>query len=112
MKVTSLHPITLAVDSHGNAIGGVRTPAVDVPVSTLSGSAPKGTTVLCSLFGSAIPFSSSTLATLYHTKANYMAKYTADLDKAIAAGYILRADRSSLLAQAQIQSGVSELTAS
>ena len=35
-------PPTLALDAHGNVIGGVRTPAVDVPVSTLSGAAPAG----------------------------------------------------------------------
>ena len=42
----------LALDSHGDVIGGVRTPAVDVPVSTLSGAAPEASTVICSFFGS------------------------------------------------------------
>ena len=51
------HPATLALDRYGNVIGGVRTPAVDVPVSTLSGAPPPGASVLCSLFGSTIPFS-------------------------------------------------------
>ena len=36
-KLSSTEPPTLALDAHGNVIGGVRTPAVDVPVSTLSG---------------------------------------------------------------------------
>ena len=35
-------PAALALDAHGNVIGGVRTPAVDVPVSTLSGAPPAG----------------------------------------------------------------------
>ena len=35
--LSSTQPATLALDAHGNVIGGVRTPAVDVPVSTLSG---------------------------------------------------------------------------
>ena len=82
-------------------IGGVRTPAVDVPVSTLSGAAPPGTSVLCSLFGSSTPFSPYELASLYGTKGKYLATYTASLDKAIAGGYILPADRAELLAQAQ-----------
>ena len=43
--------------ANGNVIGGVRTPAVDVPVSTLSGAAPTGASALCSLFGSTTPFS-------------------------------------------------------
>ena len=82
-------------------IGGVRTPAVDVPVSTLSGAAPAGTSEICSLFGSTTPFSPQVLASLYGTKAHYLSKYTADLDHAIASGYLLPAERASLLAQAE-----------
>ena len=100
-KLSSTSPPTLALDSHGNVIGGVRTPAVDVPVSTLSGAAPAGANALCSLFGSAVPFSPSTLTSLYQTKSNYLAAYSASLDKAIKGGYILPADRAALLAQAQ-----------
>jgi hypothetical protein len=82
-------------------IGGVRTPAVDVPVSTLSGSPPPGASVICELFGSATPLSATTLATLYPTKSQYIAEYTRSLDKAINEGYILRADRATMLAQAE-----------
>ena len=100
-KLSSTEPATLALDGHGNVIGGVRTPAVDVPVSTLSGAAPAGASELCALFGSAVPFSPSTLTSLYKTKSNYLSSYTASLDKAIKGGYILPADRASLLAQAE-----------
>ena len=100
-KLSSTKPPTLALDSHGNVIGGVRTPAVDVPVSTLSGAAPAGANKLCALFGSTVPFSPSTLTTLYQTKDKYLAAYTASLDKAIKEGYILPGDRATLLAQAQ-----------
>jgi hypothetical protein len=55
---------------------------------------------LCSLFGSATPLSSATLAALYPTKADYIADYTTSLDRAIRGGYILSADRASLLAAA------------
>jgi hypothetical protein len=100
-RLAKTHPATLALDGHGNVIGGVRTPAVDVPTSALSGAAPKGTSVLCSLFGSSTPFSRYELASLYGSKSRYLAAFTASLDKAIAGGYILAADRASLLAQAQ-----------
>ena len=40
--LTSTDPPALALDAHGNVEGGVRTPAVDVPVSTLSGAPPTG----------------------------------------------------------------------
>ena len=42
--LSSTHPAALALDAHGNVIGGVRTPAVDVPVSTLSGAPAPGPT--------------------------------------------------------------------
>jgi Alpha/beta hydrolase domain len=100
-KLTSLHPTVLAVDSKGNVIGGVRTPAVDVPVSTLTGSVPKGTSTICSLFGQTLPFTTAKLAQLYGTKTHYLKLYTADLNNAIANRYILPADKAELLAQAQ-----------
>ena len=95
------HPDTLVLDDHGNVIGGVRTPAVDVPVSTLSNVAAPHSSVICTLFGSTIPFSASTLASLYGTKANYVTRYTADLDRAIAARYLLPSERAALLAAAR-----------
>jgi hypothetical protein len=100
-RLTSTDPAALALDAHGNVIGGVRTPAVDVPVSTLSGVAPPGSSAICGLFGSTMAFSPQTLASLYSTKAKYLSAYTADLERAIADGYLLPSERASLLAQAQ-----------
>jgi Alpha/beta hydrolase domain len=103
-KLASTEPPTLALDSHGNVIGGVRTPAVDVPISTLTGSAPAGTSTICSLFGTTTLFSSAELTSLYGSQTNYLSKYTADLDKAIASRYLLPSERNELLAQAgQVQ---------
>jgi hypothetical protein len=98
---SSSTPPTLALDAHGNVIGGVRTPAVDVPVSTLTGVPAPGANAICSLFGQTLAFSPSTLVSLYQTKSNYLARYTASLNKAIKGGYVLAADRSALLAQAE-----------
>jgi hypothetical protein len=100
-RLQSQHPAALALDRHGNVVGGVRTPAVDVPLSTLSGSAPAGSSVICGLFGSTTAFPPQELANLYGTRAQYLREYTADLDRAIASGYLLPADRAELLAQAQ-----------
>jgi hypothetical protein len=94
-------PPALALDKYGNVIGGVRSPAVDVPVSTLSGAAPVGSSVICSLFGSSRVFSPSQLLSLYGTKTAYLKEYKASLNKAITMGFILPADRTPLLAQAQ-----------
>jgi Alpha/beta hydrolase domain len=99
--LSSTHPAALALDAHGNVIGGVRTPAVDVPVSTLSGAPAAGANAICGLFGSTVAFTPAQLASLYGTKSNYVAQYTKSLDKAVASGYILSADKAALLAQAE-----------
>ena len=72
-KLSSTHPATLALDAHGNVIGGVRTPAVDVPVSTLSGAPAAGANAICALFGSTVAFTPAQLASLYGTQSNYIA---------------------------------------
>jgi Alpha/beta hydrolase domain len=100
-KLASTSPAKLALDKYGNVIGGVRTPAVDVPVSTLSGSAPPGTSEICSLFGSSTPFPPALLASLYPSTSSYLADYRTSLNRAISEGFILSEDRSALLAQAQ-----------
>jgi hypothetical protein len=100
-RLQSQHPAALALDAHGNVIGGVRTPAVDVPVSTLSGLPPPGATVICSLFGSTVPFTPQKLVGLYGTKAHYLAEYKANLDRAIAAGYLLQSERAGMMTQAE-----------
>ena len=99
--LASQNPVTLARDAQGNVIGGVRTPAVDVPSSSLSGVPPAGASVLCSLFGSTTPFSPSQMAQLYGSKATYLARYEKSLNQAISGGYILPQDRAGLLAQAE-----------
>ncbi len=98
--LASTDPVRLALDAHGNVLGGVRTPAVDVPVATLSGAPPAGSSELCGLFGSTEPFTPQTLSALYGSTGGYVAAYTADLDRAIARGYLLASDRAALLAQA------------
>jgi hypothetical protein len=105
-RLETTHPVALALDGHGNVIGGVRTPAVDVPISTLSGAAPPGASQICSLFGSTTLFDPTRLASLYGDKGRFLAAYKASLDETINGGFILGADRSAVLAQAeQVQFG-------
>ncbi|MDQ1385307.1 MAG: hypothetical protein QOG65_2686, partial [Actinomycetota bacterium] len=92
--------IVIRRDALGNAIGGVRTAANDVPVAALSGAAGDGSSVLCGLFGSTKPFDAATLARLYPNRASYLAKVDRATDKAIASGYVLPADRAAIVAEA------------
>ncbi|THJ75776.1 alpha/beta hydrolase domain-containing protein [Candidatus Frankia alpina] len=87
-------------DADGIALGGIRTPPVDVPVATLSGvPGPKSSTI-CLLLGSTTPFSTTRLAQLYPSHAAYQQRYDADADKTIKAGFVLSDDRAALLAYA------------
>jgi Alpha/beta hydrolase domain len=97
LELADTSPPLLARDSFGNALGGVRTPALDVPVATLSGEPPEGASVLCSLFGSTVPFDGPTLRRLYGEERGYVAAFEAALDATVAAGFILPADRPALL---------------
>jgi len=101
-ELASTDPPRLALDAHGNVVGGVRTPAVDTPVSTLSGAPPAASSELCGLFGSSVPFSAQTLAALYGSPSGYVAAYTTALDRSIARGYLLPAERTTLLATARL----------
>lgn len=94
----------IARDAHGNALGGVRTPAVDAPIAALSGQPSAGGGIVCSLFGSTVPFDKATLASLYPTHADYVKAVTASAQSAVDAGHLLPADQTSIVADAQAAS--------
>lgn len=89
------------LDANGVAKGGIRTPAVDVPVDVLSGMPSPGASVACLLAGSTTPIPPARLAELYSSRADYLAKYAKSTDAAIKAGFVLPADRKAMLADAQ-----------
>ena len=85
-------------DADGIAIGGVRTPVVDVPVDVVSGVPGPNGSLLCLLLGSTKPLPTERLAALYPTRADYVQRYNASADAAIKAGFVLEEDRDALLA--------------
>ena len=87
-----------AVDEHGNPVGGVRSPFVDVPLVRYAAHSTPGP--LCKLVGSETPLSAATLRELYGDADGYMRDFTAALDVTIQDGFLLADDRSSLLALA------------
>jgi len=84
-------------DADGIALGGIRTPPVDVPVSVLSGQPGPDPSVICLLLGSSKPLAKARLAELYSSRDDYEQKFAAAADQAIAAGFVLQADREALL---------------
>jgi Alpha/beta hydrolase domain len=90
----------LARDGRGIALGGVRTPAVDVPVSTLTGDATPGEPVICLLFGGVTPFDAPTLRSLYPTDDAYVDAVARAAGAAVDAGFLLADDRDAVVAEA------------
>ncbi len=92
-------PPSIRRDSNGIAIGGVRTPWVDVPIARLSGSDPE---TRHQIGGSTEPFSREKLAALYPGgKSDYRKRFQASLDDAIRKGFLLEADRAEILELAE-----------
>jgi hypothetical protein len=87
-------------DERGNAVGGIRTPVVDVPAATLSGD-PVGDVLMCQLFGSTTTFPPARLRELYGSRDAYLAAFDASLDQAVAGGWVLPEDRAELAAEAR-----------
>lgn len=88
-------------DDHGIALGGVRTPLVDVPVDALRGDAAEGASIFCLLAGRTIPLDDAVLDDLYADRDSYLAAFTAAADEAIEAGFVLPEDRDELIAAAR-----------
>jgi Alpha/beta hydrolase domain len=97
LRLTDTDPPQLIVDAHGVATGGIRTPWVDVPVARTSGVVDSDVG-MAFLFGSGEVFDAETLARLYPGGVtDYLQRFTAALDSAIAAGFIVAADRTEII---------------
>jgi len=88
-------------DADGIALGGIRTPPVDVPVSALSGATAPNPSTICLLLGSDKPFTPQRIAQLYPSRADYRQRFDKAVDATIKAGFALPADRAALLAFAK-----------
>ena len=89
-----------AVDEHGNARGGIRTPHVDVPTAVLSGLGNSGAP-LAFLSGRTEPFDRDRLVELYGTKADYLARFRAAAADAVSAGFLVPEDVDEMVAIAE-----------
>jgi hypothetical protein len=82
-------------DGYGNALGGIRTPYVDVPVATLSGEGNAGgpnNGVFCGLFGRTQLFSKVQLSKLYSNNAGFASKVSTSLNQTLQNGFLLQPD--------------------
>jgi hypothetical protein len=79
-------------DKAGNALGGVRTPAVDATTATLTGTGNTGTSPLCFLLGTTTPLSAAQLAALYPLHSDYVAAVARSAASGVRNGFLLPAD--------------------
>jgi hypothetical protein len=103
LEVSPGPPATIARDALGNALGGIRTPQVDVPIAALSGLGQTGA-AFCSIFGTTVPFDAPTLAGLYPRHADYVAAVVRSGRKAVRAGFLDRVDLRAIKAAAAASS--------
>jgi hypothetical protein len=94
-----------AVGPKGQPIGGVRFPEVDVPIGDPLLPLPHvGLESIRDTCGNALewaPYSAEKLNQLYGSEAVYAEKYSAAVDRLVAAGYILAADKPEMAATAK-----------
>ena len=82
-------------DEHGNMVGGIRTPWVDVPIARYDiGGTCLGTAGLTHWFDQA------KLKALYGTPGNYLAKFTASAQEAEKRGILQKADMEAAIREA------------
>lgn len=83
-------PVTFNVDEHGNTLGGIRTPWVDAPIATFTGT--QAGSLLCMLFGTTTAFDDAKLAQLYPTPKAFTKAHGKALKRAVKKGWILKPD--------------------
>lgn len=94
-------------DAHGNALGGLRLPEIDVPIAKYGhANFTTGSLAFLDLFacvagGNTNVFNASKLKALYPTHEDYMAKYKLAADMALQKGYIRPVEHANGIARAQ-----------
>ena len=74
-----------ALDAHGNPLGGIRMPPIEVPVATYESNA-------CELGGLTVPFSDQQIQALYPTFDRYQRLMKRATNRAVKRGWLLPAD--------------------
>jgi len=94
-------------DEHGNVLGGVRLPELEVPIAsyTNGNSAVGGQDFIagmaCGLGGATEKFSAEKLLQLYPTHDDYVQKYTTAAEQAVADGVLLEEDAEAAIEAAK-----------
>ena len=93
-------PPAMERDQYGNAEGGIRTPALQAPTATLTGTGNTGDSLQCTLEGTTTPFTPEQLAQLYPTHADYVAAVAGAVAQDVLKGFLLPADAAEIVRDA------------
>jgi hypothetical protein len=88
LEFFSADPPIFARDEFGIVLGGIRLPAVDVPIALNTG-INSGSSVFCTLYGTHQPFDDETLNELYDSHGAYVRGVSRSARENRNAGYIL-----------------------
>jgi hypothetical protein len=91
--------LIISRDDLGIALGGIRTPPVDVPTRVLSGDPSSDDAGLCFLFGQTLPFPDGTLSGLYQGLDDYVDQLHSAAREAVALGWLLPEDAATMIAE-------------
>lgn len=98
---------TFVTDEHGNVVGGVRNPYLDVPTATYFESAtPVEGLPYAWSFGHQIDFGTAKLHQLYGVVGahqNYLAQVKASVDALLAEGWLLPEDAAKIVTEAELK---------
>lgn len=84
----------IARDAFGNALGGVRTPFVDVPTATYVPTDAGGG--FCLIYGYNVPFSHATLQSIYNSHGDYVQQVVRDAQQDVREGFWLGPDADAV----------------
>ena len=84
-------------DELGLAVGGIRTPPVDVPIRLVTSEPSTEGGGFCFLFGQTLPIDPAVLAERYASAEEYMRLFEAAADDAVAAGFLLPEDAETMI---------------
>lgn len=96
----------MVLDEHGNAVGGIRNPYVDVPFATyvagntLAAGQDEALAAVCRLSVYEVPFSQEKLRELYGSKRRFLQEFEASLEEHEAAGWSLPVYHDLIMADA------------
>jgi hypothetical protein len=103
-KVEGNDEIQIKLDEHGNALGGVRNPYVDVPLGTYYGqSSPldEESAFFCSLAGYKQPFDDAKIKSLYPSREDYLKKVNAMVESMVNERFLKKSDGERIKNDAQ-----------